>query len=179
MNDKAVLALIRTTIAAGLVRLGQNGWRVARKFQARQQGANTVPTVYVVKIGDKNHGSPSRKYQWDTAGQKIDAEEKQAVEATFQASVMLDEDPADVNGLTPSDGAHMVAAILQSDEGLAALRAGGVGILRIGAVSNPYNVNDRGQYDADASIDFVLTYSRGFSSVAPAVESVNDSINRV
>jgi hypothetical protein len=179
MNDNQLFTLVRSVILAGLAAREMSGWRVARKFQPKQTGANSTPTVYLFKIGgDRNHGWPQQKYQWNVEAAEMRAENSQVKESTFQASILMDESD-DPEALTPSDAINVVCDIMQSDEGLAALRAQGVGILRVGQVTNPYDVNDRGQFDASPSFDFVLTYRRKRQAKADYAVSVEGRIHRV
>jgi hypothetical protein len=178
MTDNQLFTLVRGILLAQLPTRGLDGWKVARKFQPLQNGANAAPTVYVFKVADKRHGSPQQRAGWNPDTLTMDKVESQQMETTFQASIEMDEG-TDANALTPSDAANEVAAIMQSDEALAALQAQGVGILRIGAVLNPYNVNDRNRFDANPSFDFVLTYRRARTATTPHAVSVEGSINRV
>lgn len=179
MTDNDLFTLVRARLLAQMPGRGLNGWEVARKSQPLQQGPNSAPTVYLVKMGnDQRVGSPRTTYSYDAAGLRMVASESQQMATTFQASIDMDEstDPA---ALTPSDAANIVAAIMQSDEAVAAFRAAGVGIQRIGQVLNPYNVDDRNRFDLNASFDFVLTYRREFQGTASYAETVESSVNRV
>lgn len=178
MTDNQLFILVRDLLLAQMPARGLNGWRVARKFQPLQQGANRAPTVYLFKLPDHRHGSPQRKYVWNVANGSMDATESQQMESSFQVSIHMDEDIAP-DALTPNDAANAVAAIMQSDAGLAALRAANVGILRIGAVLNPYNVDDANRFEANSSFDFVLTHRREFTFVTPHAVSIDSSFNRV
>lgn len=180
MTDNELFTLVRTIILAGLTARAVPGvWDVVRSNQPTQQGANSEPTVYLFKIGpDQRVGSPGTKYEYDAAGDAINVTENQIYASTFQASALVDEstDPA---ALTPSDALNVVAAIMQSDDTVAQLHAQGVGIGRVAQVTNPYNTNDRDQFQAGSSFDFVLTYRRGFQTVAPEVTVFEDGITRV
>lgn len=178
MTDNELFALARTVILDGLAARGMTGWRVARSFPPTHAGPNSAPTVYLFKVADKRHGWPWRKYEWDEAGQEMLTTEAQQYETTFQASALVVEttDPA---ALTPSDCLNEVCAIMQADEASAALRAQGVGVLRVGEVRNPYNKNDVNRYEADPSFDFVLTYRRERNATTQYAVSVTGTINRV
>jgi hypothetical protein len=178
MTDNQLFALVRTVILTGLAARDLNGWKVARKFQPKQQGANSTPTVYLFKLNDKNIGSPRTAYKWNADLQRMDADDARTYETTFQASILMDETD-DADALTPGDVAIEVAAIMQSDEALAALRAAEVGIIRVTDIRNPYDVNDRTQYAADPSFDFVLTHKRRRVYVAPHATSIEGNIHRV
>jgi hypothetical protein len=179
MTDNQLFTLIRSVLLAGLEASDIPGaWRVARSFQPEQNGANSEPTVYVFKLNDKRVGSPWAKYEWNTAEQRMDALDERVYMTTFQASVLMDEttDPA---ALTPGDVAVELAAIMQSDEALAALRAECVGIVRVGDSANPYDANDRGRFQASPSFDFVLSHRRRRNYVAPHATSIEGAIHRV
>lgn len=179
MTDNQLFTLVRSMLLAQMPARGLAGWEVARSFQPEQQGANTGPTVYLAKIGgDRRVGSPQKLSKWDEVAHVVNTAESQQYESTFQASIDMDESTNPAT-LTPSDAANIVTDIMQSDEGLAALRAGSVGILRIGDVRNPYNVDDRNRFDANPSFDFVLTYRRGFQQTTPHAVTVESSFNRV
>lgn len=177
MTDNQLFALVRTAVLAGLAAREMTGWKVARSFQPTQQGANTAPTVYLFKLLDKRVGSPWTHYEYNEELMRMDATDERVYLTTFQASVLMDE-TTDPEALTPGDAAVEVAAILQSDEALAALRAECVGIVRVGDVVNSYNVNDRGQFQASPSFDFVLSHKRRRESVTPHATSVEGHIYR-
>lgn len=169
MTDNQLFALVKRVIEARLTARGFPGFVVARTHQPDQQGGNTAPTIYLFKVGpDHRHGSPAQGYAWDAVAGSMVATQTQVYESTFQASIdMLEStDPA---GFTPSDAINAVADIMQSDAVVAELQAVGVGVLRVSQVLNPYNVNDRDQFDANSSFDFVLTYARGFVGTAEVV----------
>jgi hypothetical protein len=179
MTDNDLFALVRATILAGLEARGFTGWDVARSYAPNHQGANTQPTVYLFKVGpDRRIGSPQQVDAWDETAQAMRHTVSQQFESTFQASVLMDESTNEW-ALTPSDVLHMVADILQTDEGMQALRAQAVGILRIAEVRNPYNVNDRDQFAAAPSFDYVLTYRRTRSATVGHAVSIDGGINRV
>lgn len=178
MNDNALFALVRGIILDGIAARGLGMWKVARDFPPDHQGASSTPTVYLHKIIDKRHGFPQRKSQWDQNAQVVNSAESQQYETNLQASVLMQE-TTDPNALTPSDALNVVAAIMQADEALAALRAQEVGILRVGEVRNPYNKNDANRFQAEPSFDFTLTHRRGWQRTTPVAVSVDGSVNRV
>jgi hypothetical protein len=178
MTDNELFTVVRSAIRLGLAARGLNGWSVPRKYQPHQQGANSGPSVYLSKVTDKRHGSPRQVNEWDEAAQEMRTTDVQQWETTLQVSVLVDES-TDPNALTPSDAATMVCDIMQTESGLASLRALGVGVLRVGVVGNSYNVNDRNQYAADPSFDLVVTHRRSFQAVAPYAVSIVPGIDRV
>jgi hypothetical protein len=169
MTDNQLFAFVKRLIESRLTARGLAGFVIARAYQPDQQGANTAPTIYLFKVGpDRRFGSPRAGYAWDALAGSMVATETQVYESTFQASIDMLES-TDPEGLTPSDAINAVAAIMQSDTAVAELQAGGVGVLRVSQVLNPYNVNDRDQFDANSSFDFVLSYERVFVGTAEVV----------
>jgi hypothetical protein len=61
--DNALIALILSTLNAGLQAIGQTGIQVEQSAQPTQQGAEvpTQPTVYFQKISDAIYGYPERQ----------------------------------------------------------------------------------------------------------------------
>lgn len=173
MIDNELFTFVKSAIDQGLAARSVANVKVKRKFQRMQQGAESGAVVYLFKVGDKRVGSPRKADKWNAQTLKMDHTESQTFETTIQASVMVDEDPANVAQLTASDLANIVCDIMQGDDGLAVLRAGKVGVLRVGAVSNPYAVDDRSQYAASPSFDFVLTYRRARVSNVPELKTID------
>ena len=58
---------------------------------------------------------------------------------------------------------------MQSDATRAILNASGVGILRVTDIINPYFVDDRDNFEASPSFDFVLTYQNVRVSTSPQI----------
>ena len=180
MNDKQLAALFMAQLLPAMqATSGLSGVKLARSFQSRQQGANSSPYVYFVKVGDHRHGSPARKDVFDAQANAFTHTEIQQYESTYQFSAWVPQDPKDVTGLTESDILNVVSGIMQSDALLAAFRAQGVGILRVTDVRNPYIVDDHGQFEAVPSFDVTLTYKRTSVSTIPAVAAYDLNLSRV
>lgn len=179
MTDNELFALLRGEIVAGLARRGLAGWDVVRNYEPTQQGGSLGPLVLLNKIGgDRRIGSPQQKYEWVADSATMQATYYQRYESTIQVGILMDEstDPA---AFTASDVLSMVCDIMQTDEGMAALRAQNVGVLPVKDLRNPYNVNDRGQYAAEPTFDLVVTYRRSRLATADYAVSVEGRINRV
>jgi hypothetical protein len=179
MKDNDLFTLLRTIIAAGLQRIGgYDNWQIARSFQPEQEGRNDAPTVYLHKLPDHRYGAPRVSNAWDEDAQVQTQTTSQLMETTVQVSISMDEttDPA---ALTPSDVANDVCGIMQSDTALEQLRAEGVGILRVLDVRNPYFVNDRNRFQADAGFDMILTHRREVQTPTEIVQQVDYRIHRV
>lgn len=180
MNDKEINALFMARLLPAMTAAPDlYGVKLARNYQQTQQGANSTPYVYFVKIGDRRHGHPERRETWDAAAGAFRHEEWQQYETTYQFTAWVPQDAKDVTSLTESDILNQVAGFLQSDTLLAAFRAAGAGILRVTEVRNPYVVDDRDRFEAVPSFDIVLTHKRFIASTLPAVVVYESQIVRV
>ena len=180
MNDKQLAALFMAQLLPAMqATSGLSGVKLARSFQSRQQGANSSPYVYFVKVGDHRYGHPERKDEYAAGSGDFTHTEIQQYESTYQFSAWVPQDPKDVTGLTESDILNVVSGIMQSDALLAAFRAQGVGILRVTDVRNPYIVDDHDQFEAVPSFDVILTHKRTSVSTIPAVVTYEANVSRV
>jgi hypothetical protein len=180
MNDKQLAALFMAQLLPAMqATSGLSGVKLARSFQSRQQGANSSPYVYFVKVGDHRYGHPERKDEYAAGSGDFTHTEIQQYESTYQFSAWVPQDPKDVTGLTESDILNVVSGIMQSDALLAAFRAQGVGILRVTDVRNPYIVDDHDQFEAVPSFDVTLTHKRTSVSTIPAVAAYDLNLSRV
>lgn len=180
MNDKQLAALFMAQLLPAMqTTSGLSGVKLARSFQSRQQGANSSPYVYFVKIGDHRHGSPERKDEYDPQAAAFTHSEIQQYETTYQFSAWVPQDPKDVTGLTESDILNIVSGIMQSDAIISAFNAAGVGILRVTDVRNPYIVDDRDRFEAVPSFDVILTHKRTSVSTIPAVATYESNVSRI
>ena len=180
MNDKQLAALFMAQLLPAMqATSGLSGVKLARSFQSRQQGANSSPYVYFVKVGDHRYGHPERKDEYAAGSGDFTHTEIQQYESTYQFSAWVPQDPKDVTGLTESDILNTVSGIIQSDSILAAFRAQEVGILRVTDVRNPYIVDDHDQFEAVPSFDVTLTHKRTSVSTIPAVAAYDLNLSRV
>lgn len=180
MNDKQLAALFMAQLLPAMqATSGLSGVKLARSYQSRQQGANSSPYVYFVKVGDHRYGHPERKDEYAPGSGDFTHTEIQQYETTYQFSAWVPQDPKDVTGLTESDILNIVSGIMQSDALLAAFRAQEVGILRVTEVRNPYIVDDHDQFEAVPSFDVTLTHKRTSVSTIPAVKAYDLNLGRV
>lgn len=97
--------------------------------------------------------------------------EAQWYETTFQISCLVTQNPATPMQYTASDILNLIAYILQSTSTIAAFNAQGIGILRVMDVRNPYFRDDRGQFDASPSLDFVITHQQIIQKASDIISS--------
>jgi hypothetical protein len=162
---------------------------VLQAYQPTMQGVNTAPALYIHKIGDRRVGSPRRNSKWVTTYSQLATEsgigiaadgtqqssmvhtETQRYETTFQLSALATQDPSTPMQLTASDLVNFAAAVVQSDAFIEAIEAQGVGVLKIFDIRNPYFTDDRGQFEASPSFDFVLCHNQTLISQVPVLIS--------
>lgn len=179
MRDNDLIRLFLPIIQQGLIDYGFTGVTTKQSNQPTLQGVNTNPTVYFFKVADHRYGFLYRKDDWDADASVMRHTESQQYETTFQVSALVLQNPKNPYGYTASDLVNTVAAIMQSDSTIETLENAGVGILRVIQVQNPYFMDDRDQFEASPSFDFVLTHKQTRVTTTPVIESYEFNINRV
>lgn len=142
---------------------------VLTSFQPEAQGIETDgPTIYLEHVTSRLVGSLRRESlaDPDDAGQAT-RRETQQLETTVQARAIWSSSDPD-RTQDPFDLAAKASAILQSDSGLDALRAGGAGLLRVTEIRNPKFVNGSDQFEPSPNFDFVLTHKQVTVTSIPA-----------
>jgi hypothetical protein len=167
MTDNQLIQLFLPIIQAGLIADGFPNVVTKQANQPTQQGINSSPTVYFYKVASKRYGFLGRSDVWDSNTNEMIHTESQYYETTFQISALVRQFPITPNQYTASDLVNEVASIMQSDKTRDILNNSGVGILRITDISNPYFVDDRDQFEASPSFDFILTSQASRVSVNP------------
>lgn len=169
MLDNRLIALIISTVVAGEATAGIPGTPIKQAFQPTLQGANSGPTAYLYKVGDRRVGFPYRADVWDQAHGVMVHTELQQYETTFQFSALATQDPNTPAQYTASDILNLVASILQSTASIAAFEAQGVGILRVTDVRNPYFLDDRQRNEACPSFDATFAHKQVVTSTSPII----------
>lgn len=178
MTDNELIALVKSTIDAGLAAHGIPLVVVAANYQREQAGADSGPGVYLHKVGDRRYGSAARIYTPDV-DDAMDAKFIQQFETTFQVAALVKQSANDPSQLTASDVLNRVADIMQSDAAIESFKAQKVQILRIMDVTNTYEKDDYDQFEAQPSFDFILTYAREHQATTPAVSTFESGVYRI
>ena len=168
MLDNALITLIIQVLTAGEVAAGISGTPIAQAFQPTQQGVNSEPTAYIHKLFDHRYGFLQRTDEW-TDDEMVHTE-NQKYETTFQLSALATQNPATPAQYTASDICNFCAAILQSDQARTTFQTQGVGIERVTDVRNPYFEDDREQFEASPSFDFVMTHNQIITTIIPILQ---------
>jgi hypothetical protein len=179
MLDNEIYPLLISTIEAGLIPYGLSTTEVWQKNQPTQQGILYTPQIFLTKIADHRYGFLGREDRWDSLDSKMIHTEEQVYESTFQVNALSIQDPTNQTQITAADLVNITAAILQGDQGRETLRAGGLGILRIMDIRNPYFKDDRNQFEASPSFDFTVVHDQTVISQSPVVDTIVFNIARV
>lgn len=177
MTDNELFGLlIFPVINAGLILDGFTGVTTLQAYQPTQQGVPTGPSVYISKQGDHEYGWIRRGQVWSGTAEILT--EVQQVETTFNVQSLVIQDPANPS-YTASDLANEIVAILQSTQTIEIYKSFGVGILRVTDITNVYFDDDRDQFEAVPSFNFILSHSRTRITTIPVIESVESVFARV
>lgn len=179
MLDNALIELIISTLIAGEVSAGIPGTPIAQSFQPTQQGTPSEPTAFIYKIGDKRYGGPFWADVWDDNTDTMVHTEKQKYETTFQLSALATQSASIENQYTAADILNFCASILQSQVSVAAFVAAGVGIERVNDIRNPYFQDDRQQFEASPSFDFVIAHDQIITSQMPIIQNTEFQIKSI
>ena len=179
MLDNALSILLRQIILDGLEQSEIEGVAVKQGYQPTQQGKESGKCVQFFKISDHNHGSPARIDRWDQDNSVMIRETRQTVETTIQISAMAPRDPSDLNAMTASDLAQMVAMILQDEDAIKRFADNKIGILRITDVRNPSFRDETDQWAFDPAFDITLSYDRAITRETPTIETVEYNLIKV
>lgn len=175
-TDNQVIQIFLPIINNALVANGYNGVTVKQSNQPTQQGIQTNPAVYFFKVASKRYGFLARLDEWDAEEEEMVHTESQYIESTWQVSALVLQNPATPNQYTASDLVNEVASIMQSDSTRDILNQSGIGILRVTDLINPYFVDDRDNFEAAPSFDFVLTYENIRPGTSPIISEFNSNI---
>ena len=174
MTDNDVIRLFLAELNTQMTALGHTV-TILQSYQPTKQGTASSAAMYFHKIGDRRLGSPRRLSEWDAlSGAMIDYD-TQLMETTFQLSALVRQPDT----LTASDILNDAAMVMQSEQFIKTLKADGVGILRIGEIRNPYFQDDRDQFQAMPSFDFIVSYNRTVNRSSKVITTFVTAMNRV
>ena len=180
MNDTKLMDIICTALEVGLVANGYPDPNVAQGFQPQQQGAPSEQAWFIHKISIHKYGYAQKIPKLNDAG-LIDVEETRVIERTYQITAFNKLTPEEMTPTvkTADDMAEEAAAIMQSTSVVDALRAQGVGILRITDIRTPYFDDQHDQNDISPNFDFTVTYTRQLTSTVQPVVDYAVNVHRV
>jgi hypothetical protein len=184
-TDNTLFALIADALDAASALAGWNYVTVQRD-QPSPQGAVTAGTVYLERQFDDRYGWPAASSQYNPfVGPSqpgvlpqgtYTKTELQWIEARFQVSAMVIQNPADLTIPTALDVVRQAAQYMNARSIVKALkRTNGVSILKVGQVRNPWDKDDRDIYEATPSFDLVVQYQAELVFTIPATNIVQET----
>lgn len=184
MTESDLYTLVIMTITAGLATLNLGGAvDVRQAYQPRIEGAPEGAAILLSNVSTRRYGFVRRQDDWrdDLIPPVMRHTETQAMQVRLQCNALSPPDPppADLPAYTAADLVNYAAAILQGDAGRLQLQAQGVGIERITDIRQPYFKDDRDQFEASPSFDFVLDFNWSLVTDTPIVDATELRIVRV
>ena len=180
MRDNQIYLIIVPLIRAALVADADFSSVVVRQsYQPTQHGTPTGSAVFLHKLGDKRHGSPHRANVWNELTSKMIYTETEVMETTFQVDALSIQNPAVTTSITAGDIVNKVATILQSQATIDALLAANLSIMRIGEIRNQIFKDDRDNFEASPSFDFILQHETATITEAEILTTTEYAIKRV
>jgi hypothetical protein len=160
---KALLPIIK----AGLTEF--DGLEVKRAYQGATQADGPAPRLLLYRVSSRRCGAQGKHYrQGEPELVEISTWRK---EDTFQAFALVDRAAEDA-GYTARDALEALAANLQGETALAALRAEGLGILRINDIQETPYEDASNNWRFSVSLKFTVTYTQSLEREVPAVSRV-------
>ena len=169
MLDNQLISAIIKQLNVGFTALSLSSIVVKQNFQPQQQGAVSVPTVYVHKISDERIGAVYRNNVWNTVSNTEVYTELQQYVTTFQISATATQDPSNANSLTASDIVNYAAYIMQNLTTLTAFENQNIGILKISDIRNPPFNDDRDRFEYAPNFDVTLTHQQTIVTTQPVI----------
>lgn len=172
MYDAAIFTAVIAVLRAGMG-MDAATLDIAQMYQPRAAGRPTTRALLLHKVGERRYGQVKREDVPDPDNPAAMLHrETQSYETRLQVNGFAKPPPAegapDPTEPTASDLLNRAAAVLQSDAAIVAFRAAGIGVLRITDVRNPHFRNDRDQFEASPSFDFILTHDQVTVTTTPA-----------
>lgn len=172
MQDNPLYILIISTLTAQLADVGLAGLVIAKANQDIRQGVEPLTGAYLIKLFDHFDGMPEEDFVWDSVNGVEVRTQTQVVESTFQLNGLAIQTPGNLTQLTASDTANLLAGLLKTPDTMAALQASGVGLVSLTQSRNPFFLDDKDRYEANASFDFVLTHKQVLTKSVPYSDTV-------
>ncbi len=175
-TDNTLFALIADTLDAAAALADWNYLTVSRD-QPSPQGAVTAGTIYLERQFDDRYGWPAttNTYVPPTPNTPPNPQgtytktSKQWIEAHFQVSAMVIQNPSDLTIPTALDVVRYVAQYLNAPTIVKQLtRTNGISLLKVGIVRNPWDKDDRDIFEATPSFDLIVQYQAEIVFTVPA-----------
>ncbi|MDR2745589.1 MAG: hypothetical protein LBB66_10425 [Desulfovibrio sp.] len=147
-----------------LMRLGVAAFpdtEVARAYQPGTQSGGDKPRVVLHRVSSRRYGAQGQRLIRDhrpDGSLRITERSVWRKEDTFQANALVDRRPEDAE-FTAKDVLEGLAEYLQGRAAVVALRRAGLGILRIGEITETPYEDEADVYRISVGLKFVITYT--------------------
>lgn len=174
MTDNDIIKAFLPLLKAGLTANGITA-DVLQSYQPTMQGARTIDSIYFFKIDDARIGSPGHSSAYNGTTELMDETDTQLHEAVFQFSAWVRQTTTSTT--TAQDLLTTVALIMQTRPFIEAMKALGIGVLRVTELRNPYFKDDRDQYQTSPSFDVSFSYNRSIAWTDDALASIEFNVS--
>lgn len=164
MNDNALMALLISTISAGMTAQGITVG-IKQNYQPTKQGTPTLPTLFLFKLHDVRLGFPKRKDVWNVDDEIMEHTETEIIESTYQVNALAIQNPANTTQLTANDYLRRATMVLQSDNAIKTLFNAGVGIYGIRAIRTVFFTDDKDNQESNPHFEFTVNHRDEFTDV--------------
>lgn len=157
------------------------GMAVARAYQPGTQSDGDAPRLLLHRVSSRRYGAQGQRLIRDRlpdGSLRITERSVWRKEDTFQANALVDRRPEDA-GYTAKDALEALAEYLQGRAAITALRSAGLGILRIGEVTETPYEDEADVYRFSVALQFVITYKQTLDREIPAATAEEYRIYRV
>lgn len=178
MNQKPLIALIRSEIIAGLARYGITDIPVKQGYQPTTQG-RVSRCVYFWKLPIATVGTQYRSHATDPVTLELRTKETQILASAFQIGALIPDDPSDEEQKTAEDITILCRQIVVSQPFVLAMKAANIGLRDVTQIRNPQFVNEQAQYEYQPSFDFTVTHKQAIIQLTDSIDSVEFNLHRV
>lgn len=179
MRDSPFIIALRAVLTTRYQTFGFGDVAIKQAEQPTQQGIMINRALYVRKILDYRYGYPQRRDEYEESTNTFLHIESSQIIATYQFNAISRLNPADDAAITAADVLKFTAAAIQSDAVMAALRAEGIGVLRVQDLRNVYEIDDQGRHQATPMFDAKFTYRDEIIDRIPRVDTYDLNVKRV
>jgi hypothetical protein len=161
---ETLLPLVRGAAAAfpGMV--------TVRAYQPGTQSDGEAPRLLLHRVSSRRYGAQGQRLLRDhrpDGGLRITERSIWRKEDTFLVNALVNRNPKDA-GYTAVDALEALAQYLQGREAVVTLRRAGLGIMRIGEVTETPYEDEADVYRFSVSLKFVITYKQTLDREIPA-----------
>ena len=181
LTENDLWAILLPLVRAAVANMEGETPRVVRAFTPDVQHNEGTPRVALHRVASRRYGAQGTEQDWrvDAAGNgRMIETSVWRKEDTYRIYAYAERAPED-DGYTAKDLLEAVAAFFQGRQGLEALRAEGIGILRVTDITETPFLNDQERHEFGHHIDCILTYRQERERAIPVATTIERKVYRV